>query len=189
MNENVFAHRDELVSHFQKLSYTEWFNACKTLRDAYEEGKVVWIAGNGGNAANAHHFATDWNKGLFKLTGQPLRSHTLWDNPALVSAFANDQEFSTIFSDQLKMLASPGDVLVLLTGGGTSQNILQAAKFGKNMGLTTIGLTGGSGKEVGHLFDFHIHIPSFNIQVVEDIHASFGHSVMKFILQKHSYPL
>lgn len=185
MSYGVFDYRDELVSFFQKLDISKWNQACEILFEAYSTQQTVWIGGNGGNAANAHHFATDWSKGLYELTGKALRSHTLWDNPSLVSAFSNDQEFSSIYSDQLLMSANFGDITVLMSGGGISPNIIEAAKRSRELGLLSVGLTGGRGDEISQLFDCHIHVPTQNIQIVEDIHATFGHTVMKFIVNRH----
>jgi D-sedoheptulose 7-phosphate isomerase len=183
MSHDFFDYRDELISFFQDLDAAKWQHACEILLDAYSNRRSVWLGGNGGNAANAHHFATDWAKGLYKQTGVALRSHTLWDNPSLVSALSNDQDFSQIYSDQLSMWANIGDVAVLMSAGGTSPNIIEAAKRSKEIGLLSIGLTGGRGNSISHLFDCHIHIPTDNIQIVEDIHATFGHTVMKFIMK------
>lgn len=181
MTGNIFNYRDDLLKHFSELEEVEWKIAGDILLNAHKSNRCVWIAGNGGNAANALHFATDWNKGLYKNTGKPLVSRTLWENSALTSAFSNDQEFKFIFSDQLKMWAAPCDIALLMSAGGSSPNIIYAAQIAREMGLTVIGMTGGLGLQFRSLFDCHIHIPTDNIQIVEDIHASFGHTVFKYI--------
>jgi D-sedoheptulose 7-phosphate isomerase len=161
-----------------------WDEAGKLLLNAYNNNKCVWIAGNGGNLTNSLHFATDWSKGIFLETKKSLRVRCLSENIALTSAFSNDLGFDNQFAEQLKMLAAPSDVAVLLSAGGKSQNILIAAKEAKKLDLKIIGLTGGSGLESQGLFDVHINISSFNIQVVEDVHAIFGHAMLKYLLQK-----
>lgn len=183
-NSNELPHIDELVSFFTNIEKETWQQACEVLYQAYAANQRVWIAGNGGNAANAYHFATDWNKGLFVATGKPLESRTLGDNPAMVSAISNDLPFEQIFSEQLRMWAVKNDTVVLMSGGGTSANILNAADISKEMGLKVIGLTGGKGMLAHEKFDCHIHIPTDNIQIVEDVHAAFGHVVLKYICSK-----
>lgn len=172
----------ELIQTFQNINQSDWDSASSLLLGGFRNSVNVWIAGNGGNSANASHFATDWNKGLYTELGRALKSHTLWENPSLVSAITNDQAYETVFSDQLRMWATSGDIAVLLTGGGTSRNIIAAAQTAKELGLTVIGLTGGHGLELSELFDIHIHISSGNIQIVEDVHAAFGHAVFKYII-------
>ena len=179
----VNQHIHDLISVLQRIDHSLWTKACDLLLSAYINKSNVWIGGNGGNSSNASHFATDWNKGLFFETGLALKSHTLWENSALVSAFANDGPFDVIYSDQLKMWAQPNDVAVLLTGGGISKNIIHAAETSRELGLKIIGLTGGNGLQFDSLYDIHIHIPSNDIQIVEDVHATFGHVVFKHILK------
>jgi D-sedoheptulose 7-phosphate isomerase len=144
MSAHDLAYVDELIATLGGLNTSTLQKACSILLSAYDDEGVAWIGGNGGNSANASHFATDWNKGLFTQTGKALKSHSLWENPSLVSALANDQSFELIYSDQLSMWAKPSDVAVLLSGGGTSKNILHAARTAKSLGLTVIGLTGGA---------------------------------------------
>ena len=176
----------ELIATLGGLDSVTLHKACSILLSAYDEDATAWIGGNGGNSANASHFATDWNKGLFKQTGKALKSHSLWENPSLISALANDQSFELIYSDQLSMWAKPGDVAVLLSGGGSSKNILHAARTSKSLGLTVIGLTGGIGLKHAELFDCHIHVPTDHIQIVEDVHAIFGHIVYEHIRLKRT---
>jgi len=183
-NSSELPHIDELVSYFANIEKDSWQRTCDVLFQAYEANQRVWLAGNGGNAANAYHFATDWNKGLFVATGKPLESRTLGDNPALMSALSNDLPFEQIFSEQLRMWAAKGDVVVLMSGGGTSINILKAADTAHELGLKVIGLTGGKGMLIHEKFDYHIHVPTDNIQIVEDVHAAFGHVVFKYICSK-----
>ena len=186
MSAHNLAYVDELITLLGGLDTSILQKACSILLSAYDDENVAWIGGNGGNSANASHFATDWNKGLFKQTGKALKSHSLWENPSLVSALANDQSFELIYSDQLLMWAKPSDVAVLLSGGGSSKNILHAAKTAKSLGLTVIGLTGGAGLKHAGLFDCHIHVPTDHIQLVEDVHAIFGHIVYEHIRLKRS---
>jgi D-sedoheptulose 7-phosphate isomerase len=186
MTTNNLAYVDELIATLRGLDSAASQAACSILLSTYDEEGVAWIGGNGGNSANASHFATDWNKGLFTQTGKALKSHSLWENPSLVSALANDQSFELIYSDQLLMWAKPGDVAVLLSGGGGSKNIMHAARTAKSLGLTVIGLTGGVGLQHAELFDCHIHVPTDHIQIVEDVHAIFGHIVYEHIRLKRT---
>jgi D-sedoheptulose 7-phosphate isomerase len=181
-----FEYLYKLQEELRNIDSDEWIRACEILYTAYKLNKKVWIGGNGGNTANAFHFATDWNKGLFQATGKALSTRTFWDNPALMSAYSNDQAFDSIYVDQLRMWAGYEDVVVLLSAGGKSKNVIEAARYARKAGLTVIGLTGGDGTNLKGSFDCHIHIPTNNIQIVEDVHAAFGHTVMTFILDQCS---
>ena len=162
----------------------KWTRAGDILLEAYTRGIRVWIAGNGGNLANSFHFATDWSKGLRVETGKPLLAASLSENFSTASAFANDLGFENQLANQIEMMAAPGDLVILLSAGGTSKNIINAAKISRKIDLYIIGLTGGEGQTISNLFDLHIHIDSNDIQLVEDVHAIFGHSMFKFLLDK-----
>jgi len=174
----------ELNLVLKGLDAVNWDAAGELLYEAYVNNQCVWIAGNGGNLANSMHFATDWTKGVYLYSGKPLRAHSLSENASTVSAYSNDLGFQNQFTNQIRMFAAPNDVVVLLTAGGASENILNVARIASEIGLKTIGLTGGVGKIHGSLFDVHIHIESQNIQLVEDIHSIFGHAMLKFLMEK-----
>ena len=95
----------------------------KLLKKAKKEGKNVYICGNGGSASTANHFAND----LVKLCG--IKAISLCANQAIVMAYANDNGYENIFVDQLKVFYEEGDVLITISGSGTSKNIVKAQKF------------------------------------------------------------
>ena len=181
MNE-IKRYLEELNATIANLDTNSWDLAAEILLDAYRNNKSVWIAGNGGNLANSMHYATDWSKGLYVHSGKALHVQSLSENISTASAFANDIGFVEQYSNHLRMVAKPEDILVLLTAGGGSLNILTAAETATQLGLKIIGLTGGIGMVHTQLFDVHIHINSHNIQLVEDIHAIFGHSMLKYLM-------
>jgi D-sedoheptulose 7-phosphate isomerase len=153
----------------------------EVLSQAWATGANVWIAGNGGNAANSLHFVTDWSKGLFVKTGKSMNVRSLVDNISLFSALTNDLAIEQVFSFQLSLVAKPGDVCVLMSAGGNSENIRLAADYCSRKEIMTLGLLGGSKPTLTGLFTKELHIPTDDIQIVEDIHAAFGHIVFKYI--------
>jgi D-sedoheptulose 7-phosphate isomerase len=174
----------ELHKNILRIDTEVWEQAGDILLSAYQNDNNVWIAGNGGNFANTLHFATDWSKGLFTSTGKALRARAIGENGALSSAFSNDLGFENQIEKYLSMFAQVDDVVVLMTAGGTSRNIINAAALSKARGLKVIGITGGKGLDIKLMFDVHVHIQSFNIQVVEDIHSIFGHAIFKYLESK-----
>lgn len=171
----------ELTRAIKEVNFENLSQISELLYVAWERGTKVWIAGNGGNSANALHYATDWSKGLFISLGKPMVVSTLSDNIALFSALSNDIERNLIFSFQLEMNAKPGEIVLLLSAGGNSQNIAEAAKLCRKRGLTSIGLIGGILPSLKSSFDYEWHIPSEDIQLTEDLHAIFGHMILRDI--------
>jgi Phosphoheptose isomerase len=97
--------------------------------------KQVFLCGNGGSAANATHIAND-------LISIGVRAHSLTADVATLTAIANDFSYEEVFSRQLEVLADPGDLLVLLSGSGSSPNIVDAAYVGREKGMYVYGLFG-----------------------------------------------
>jgi D-sedoheptulose 7-phosphate isomerase len=145
------------------------------LANAREQGRTVWIAGNGGSGSTADHFAVD----LLKL-GR-VRAIPLGDNQATVLALGNDIGYEHIFSEQLNVLAEPEDVVVLISGSGNSPNVLEAAQVGRNRGCRVVGLTGRNGGELGSLVDLHINIPLEHMGQIEDCHMTICHIVSYYL--------
>lgn len=101
----------------------------KLIRSTDDWGGVVYICGNGGSASTANHFAND----LVKMCG--IKAISLCSNEAVVMAYANDNGYENIFSDQLKVFFEDGDLLITISGSGTSKNILKAIKYVTRFGI------------------------------------------------------
>ena len=168
---------------------SQWNSAAEALVAHWESRSLVFIAGNGGNFLNALHFATDWTKGLHAFTGRSLPSIVAGENVGLASAIENDWGHENAIVDYLKSSGLNFKAIVLLSAGGTSQNILNAAAFARQVGIQSIGLLGGTRHDNSKLFDYPIHIESDDIQLVEDFHSMFGHTVLKAILSQLSNSL
>jgi len=122
----------------------------ETLFAAWRGGRTIFLMGNGGSASTATHFACDLSK-ITVCEGRPrLRAISLCDNPALIGALTNDEGFAHIFSEQLRSLMRPRDVLIGISvhgGSGSdkaglwSQNLLRAMQVAKaEFDATVIGL-------------------------------------------------
>lgn len=147
------------------------------LIDAKSEGASVFIAGNGGSATIALHYATDWTKGIFEKTGKGLRVFPLVGNPGLTTAISNDINFEESIAFQLETLGKPGDLIVLISSSGKSANIIEAAKKAKDVGIFVIGISGFGKSDLVLHSDLYISIDSENMQLIEDLHSIIGHLV------------
>jgi len=130
------------------------------LRSARDQGRTIYLAGNGGSAATASHWANDLGKGA-KTPGQPpFRVMSLTDNVAWVTALANDESYDRVFAGQLENFARPGDVLVVFSASGNSPNLLRAVELARARGLATIGLLGFDGGALKALVDERLLLPT-----------------------------
>ena len=135
--------------------------------------KIIWF-GNGGSATQSQHMAAEF-VGRFLHERRSLPSISLTENMASVTAIGNDYAYDQIFSRQLEGLAQPGDVVVGLSTSGRSANVLKGLYRAKELGLTTIGLTGGSGGEMTICCDVCICVPSSTTARIQELHLAIGH--------------
>ncbi len=152
--------------------------------NAYKKGKRIFIMGNGGSAATASHFARDLKIGT-ACAGKPrVQAISITDNPAMVTAIANDTDYSNIFKEQLIGQLNKGDVIIAISASGNSPNVLKAAEFARGEGAITIGLTGFSGGKLLKLADKCITLSSRDYGPVEDIHLCLAHMISYLVKEK-----
>jgi D-sedoheptulose 7-phosphate isomerase len=156
------------------------------LLSAYDEGRTVFLFGNGGSASLASHFACDLGKGTAGVGKQRKRFRVaaLTDNIPTMTAWANDSSYDDIFAEQLLNQVRPGDVAFAISCSGNSPNVLKALQVARQEGAFLIGLTGFQGGKMIHLCDLCLVIPSANMQIIEDLHLSVAHSLFSIARQR-----
>jgi D-sedoheptulose 7-phosphate isomerase len=147
------------------------------LRDARGQGRCIFTFGNGGSAATASHFVVDLVKGTLDEKKPRFRAICLNDNVPTLTAISNDVSYDRVFAEPLASLAQPGDVAIAISGSGNSANVLNAVRKAREMGLPTVGLTGGSGGALKDLVDICVIVPSSSMQLIEDAHLVILHAI------------
>ena len=164
----------------QAMPFRQLERAANLLLDCHQRGATVFIAGNGGSATTASHFACDLAKGA-RVEGMPgFRVIALTDNVPLMTAWANDTSYDRIFAEQLAPHVRAGDIFIAISASGNSPNILAAAVVARSAGATVIGLTGRSGGKLSRLSHLAIRVPADaaeQIEQVEDAHLVIAHSL------------
>jgi D-sedoheptulose 7-phosphate isomerase len=117
-------------------------HAIHTLQDAWANGKQIFVFGNGGNAANASHFATDLGKGSSDKLGRRFRVTSLAANVSWLTAIGNDYSYDDIFLRQLENFGAAGDIAIGVSVSGNSPNCVKAIDWANKNGLITIALVG-----------------------------------------------
>ncbi len=153
--------------------------AAEALRSARERGATVYVAGNGGSATTASHMVTDLMFGR-GLPEPGLRVVGLTDNLAVITATANDVSYGEVFARQLRRLAKPGDVVILISASGHSPNVVRAAEVARDLDAIVIGFTGFDGGRLVGLSDVSVHVrsPLDAYGPVEDIHLIVNHMLV-----------
>jgi D-sedoheptulose 7-phosphate isomerase len=174
-----------IVDLLDRLDYAAIDRVGGVLEDARQRGRTIFIVGNGGSAATASHFACDLSLGPRGFGGQAYRAISLSDNNALITAAGNDLGYETVFSEQLKTLLVPGDVVLAISASGNSPNVVKAVEYANRIGATTIGLTGFDGGRIRHIVREHIHIPTpkGDYGPVEDLHLVLNHLISSYLVR------
>lgn len=168
----------DLKQGLDSLSHDTISQLVGALFDLWLTRKRLFICGNGGSAGNAIHIANDFTYGI-NPHGLALDVEALPANSAVMTCLANDIGYQNVFSHQLKVKAQAGDILIVLSGSGNSDNIVNAIKQAKSMGVKTFAIVGYNGGQAKLLADSVIHVALDDMQIAEDIQVIVGHMVMK----------
>lgn len=165
----------------QKIDFKELDKVIKLLRKCFKNKNIVYTCGNGGSSSLADHFTCDFLKQTNNQTNLNVKSISLTSNFSLISAVANDINYNKIFSFQIEKLCKKNDVLFLFSVSGKSQNLIEAAKAAKKIGVQTVSFTGFSGGKLSKLSNYNINFPIANYGIVEDCHISIMHYLSQFL--------
>lgn len=150
--------------------------AAHAIADAIGSGGRLLAAGNGGSAAEAQHMTAEF---LGRLrpdrNREPLAAFALHADTSTVTAAANDYGYEEVFARQVRGLGRTGDALVVLSTSGSSRNCVRAVEDAAAMGITTIGLLGGTPRELHDLCDHVIAVPSDHIGAIQECHLVLVH--------------
>lgn len=175
---------EELKKGLDAFSHDQFERLVEVFLEAYEKGKRIFVMGNGGSASTASHWVCDINKGCCLHLHRKFKMISLSDSISTMLAYANDMSYENIFVEQLKNFFVPGDVVIGISGSGSSANVLKAIEYANDNRGLTVGLCGFSG---GKLYEI-VHIPILvrmdDMQKVEDVHMIVVHMLMQKLLHE-----
>lgn len=168
---------DAYIATLRRLDQAGVKRMAQLVYAAWVGRHTVFLCGNGGNAANASHFATD----LVKLTAPPrgprLRAIALGESLSGLTAVGNDIAFEEIFAEQLRTFLSPNDIVIGLSTSGSSPNVLRAIEYANKAGAVTLGITGLGGQKLQSSVRYPLVVGSSSVQQIEDGTMVIGHLV------------
>jgi len=171
----------EVLRGLESVDSTSISNAVKAIETAINSNSTIWVFGNGGSAATASHFCVDLSKGAALRSSRIIRAIPLMDLTPIQTAWSNDLSYEVAMSMSLKHQARSGDLVVVISGSGNSPNILNVTRMSRELNLKLIGMTGFDGGKVRQSLDIEIHVPSTDMQVVEDCHHAICHFISKVV--------
>ena len=148
----------------------EILSAAKLISDALQRGNKILLCGNGGSAADCQHMATELLSQIDREIERPgLAAIALTADTTFITGYSNDFDYNGVFERQVNALGAAGDVLIAISTSGESANILKAVEAASKKDISTIGLTGLSGK-LKSLVNISVEIPSDNVQFIQETH-------------------
>ena len=141
---------------------------------AFSSGRKLMLAGNGGSAADAQHIAAEFLS-RFTMDRKPLPAIALTTDTSVLTAVGNDYGFDRVFERQIRGLGMCGDVFIAISTSGQSPNILAALTAARELGITTVGMTGAKTSPMIALCDLSLIAPSEETAIVQQIHIVAAH--------------
>ncbi|MEJ5226639.1 D-sedoheptulose 7-phosphate isomerase [Thermodesulfovibrio sp.] len=144
------------------------------------EGGKVLIFGNGGSATDASHIAAEFVN-RFKRERPGLPAIALNTDMAVITAIANDYDYSEIFAKQIKALGQKGDIAIAISTSGSSRNVIKAVEASKKRGLKTIAFTSKKGEKLISRVDYAFAVPSEETPRIQETHITLGHILCELV--------
>lgn len=160
-------------------------NAANICIHCLNNGGKILLIGNGGSAADAQHIAAEL-VGRYKIDRKGLSAIALTTDSSAITSISNDFGYSQVFSRQVEALANKDDVLIGISTGGTSKNIISAIVLANKLNCKTIGLSGKSGGEFNNVCSLNIVVASDNTPRIQEMHILIGHVICDLIEKEFS---
>jgi len=143
-------------------------------------GNKLLICGNGGSAADSQHFAAEV-VGRFEKERKGFSAIALTTDTSALTAIGNDYGFDKVFSRQVEALGQKGDILIGISTSGNSNNVIEAVRVAKGLGIFTVGLLGKDGGQLKDLVDKAFIVRSSNTARIQEVHITFIHAICRVL--------
>ena len=160
------------IKHYDKVVD----EAANKISDALKKGNKVIVCGNGGSSADAQHIVAELT-GRFLEERKGFSAIALPTSIAAATAISNDYSFEFIFERELQAIGKQGDILIAISTSGNSINVINAVKYAKNNGISTISLLGKDGGKMKDLSDIEIIVPSNETPIIQIVHSIMYHAL------------
>jgi len=176
----AFKDSSEVKARFVRNHADLLIQVVKVLVAAFKGGHKVLLFGNGGSAADAQHLAAEFVN-RFVIERPPLPAIALTTDTSILTSISNDYGYADTFAKQVKALGKEGDVAVGISTSGTAANVVKAIKVAKDMGMKTVGLTGGDGGDLAKIVDFALVVDSAATPRIQETHITIGHVLCEMV--------
>lgn len=160
-------------------------DAANMCINCLKSGGKILLFGNGGSAGDAQHIAAEL-VGRYKNERKALPALALTTDTSALTCIGNDYGYDKVFSRQIEALALKGDVVIGISTGGTSINVIRALKAAKNIGCNTIGFSGRGGGKFNSLCDTNLVVKAEETARIQEMHILIGHIICQLIDEEFS---
>ena len=157
--------------------------ASKLMIDVIKKGKTIYVCGNGGSAAIANHYVCDFLKYFRQRSKFKPKIISLSNSIETITAISNDMDYKYIFKYQLESLYQQGDILLIISSSGSSENIKEVLKFANKNKIKTIGFSGFKGGYLNKKSSISIHVKAMNYGISEDSHHVLMHIILQYLIE------
>jgi len=158
----------------------QFSNAVKAVIECYKSGGRLYIAGNGGSAADAQHLAAEFVSKLARER-DPMPAEALTVDSSIITAIGNDYGYEMIFSRQLAGKATAKDIFLGITTSGKSKNIIKGIEQCRKMGIISIIFCAKDGGEAKNLADHCIIVPGIATSTIQELHIVLAHTLCESV--------
>jgi len=180
-------YKADVLKAIETIDLDKVGQAIDILIRARDEGRRIFVCGNGGSASTASHFVCDMVKGASFNRDKRFRIMALTDSLPTITAYCNDVGYESVFVEQLKNFAEPGDVVMAISGSGNSPNVLRAVEYGASIGCRTIALSGRNGGKLGPLAEINIQASHPHMGRIEDVHLIVTHMICYYFMDAETH--
>lgn len=182
--------RSSITAKTQLLESEEVFRkfdeACRVVENAFQTGGRLYVAGNGGSAADAQHMAAEFVSKLAR-DRSPLPAEALSTDTSILTAIGNDYGYEKVFSRQIAAKCRAQDVFIGITTSGSSPNILLALQECRRLGVKTILFAGRDGGAAKNFADIVIIAPGDGTSIIQENHISLAHALVAAVEYEHFF--
>ncbi|HET8579951.1 MAG TPA: D-sedoheptulose 7-phosphate isomerase [Nitrospiraceae bacterium] len=176
----AFEESAEVKRRFVREHADRIVEVARLIARAFKEGHKVLLFGNGGSSTDASHIAAEF-VGRYHRDRAPLPAIALGADMAALTCIANDYDYAEIFARQVRAHGQKGDIAIAISTSGNSPNVLRGVEAAREIGLITVGWTGGKGGKLASLVDHSFVVPSTVTARIQESHITLGHVLCELI--------
>jgi D-sedoheptulose 7-phosphate isomerase len=178
--DRIFGETIDLLTAVRRGDLEPLTRAVDAIAVAFGNGQALLAFGNGGSAADAQHFVTEF-VGRYQRGRRAVPALALTADTSLLTAVANDYGFERVFARQIEAFGAPGDIAFGITTSGNSPNVVEGLTAAAERGMITIALTGRDGGQAGTLADIHLNVPHAATARVQEGHIVLLHVICELV--------